>query len=772
MSNNPPVRILVLEDSEIDKRIIFSIIENSDLNFTTLIVDTREGFSKALVEFRPDVVLSDYVLPNFNGMQALEIHKSTLPDVPFIFVTGQLSEETAIDCLKHGAWDYIMKDHIKRLPVSIKNVLELKIERAANKQKEQLIKESEKRYKTLSELTFEGIVIHNNGVVKDCNLSFCRLFGYDMDELLGENVIDKLIYPEDKKTIVENAKHGITKPYESRGVRKDGSVFPIEQEAKVINYQGEEMRVVAMRDITTRKEAQDEIRLSEEKFQKISNAAKDAIILINHLGNVSFWNKGATTLFQYSKEEILGKNFHNLIVPKKYLDSHSKGFAHFLETGTGSAIGKILELEAIRKNGEVVDVELSLSAIKIHGHWNAVGIIRDISARKKIEAEMLAAQKHAQEMNEMKTNFLSNMSHELRTPLNGILGFAEILVESLEDEDFKDYASTILKSSERILNTFNLIIDLAVLDANKIAVNKKKEDLIPIIKSACEPYLSEAAEKHLFIKQNIKVTEAYAEIDQTLLTQALNNLLNNAIKYTATGGVTLSLNKVKVNGVESFALTISDTGIGIPEEKISLIYQAFRQVSEGYNRSFEGLGIGLYITKKYVDLLDAYIEMKSKVNQGTNFTIYIPVHRTDTFANGLPVLAEKIKAPPLADNTMASILYVEDDASHRQFVKLFLKGKYNVTCVESGEKALALVSEKQFDMIMMDINLGFGMNGLETVLEIRKNPDYTDVPIAAVTANALVTQKSEYLANGCTDYIAKPFRKQKLIDFIGEILRS
>jgi len=770
MNNDHAIRILILEDNEIDKKIIFSIIDNSDLEFTTLIVDTKEGFSEALMDFHPDVVLSDYMLPGFNGLQALEIHKKINPDIPFIFVTGHLSEEKAIDCLKLGAWDYIMKDHIKRLPISIKNMLALQQQQKDNMEKEKLIMESEKRYKSLSQLTFEGIAIHDKGVVRDCNLSFCKMFGYSSEELIGKNAIELLVHPDCQKTVLENSKNQITVPYECIGVRKDGTTFHIELEAKNLFYEGEPARVVAVRDITFRMEALEEIKLSEEKFNKISNAAKDPIILMDHHGNVSFWNKAATELLQYSEHEMRGQNLHKIIAPEKYMAAHEKGFKEFLKSGEGNAVGKITELEAIRKDGEIIPVELSLSSINIHGNWNAVGILRDISARKKVEAEMLAAQKYAQEMNQMKTNFLSTMSHELRTPLNGILGFSEILFESLETTEFKTYAETILKSSERILNTFNLIIDLAVLDANKVNVTKKPENIIQIIHDVCESYNSQAAEKNLIIKQNIGLLEATAEIDQMLLTQALNNLLNNAVKYTEKGSITLSLKKVKANNVDCFAVSVSDTGIGIPPEKTSLIYQAFRQVSEGYNRSFEGMGIGLYITKKYVDLLDAFIDMKSEVGNGSSFTIYIPIKGIDSLAQSTSVNVKEPERSPSSDNSTTNVLYVEDDPGHRQFVKIFLKGKYKLSCVENGQKALELVKEQKFDVILMDINLGPGMDGLEVVKKIRQMPEYTETPIAAVTANALVSQKSEYLSSGCNDYITKPFRKQKLLDFIEKIM--
>ncbi len=767
---NPFIKILILEDNEIDKRLIYATIENSDLNHTSHIVDTKKDYVKALHNFKPDVVLADYVLPDFDGRQALELHKQIIPEVPFIFVTGQLSEETAINCMKLGAWDYIMKDHIKRLPVSIKNVLALRTERLANKQKEEIIIESEKRYKALSELTFEGIVIHNNGFIKDCNLSFCRLFGYDLHEMGDINVIDNLIHPNDRNRVRENIENRITFPYEITGIRKDGSTFPVEQEANRIIYNHEEVCVVAMRDITSRKEALEELKLSEEKFHKISNAAKDAIVLMDHNGKVSFWNKAATELFQYKEEEILGKNLHNMLAPKKYLESHRKGYKKFLLSGEGAAVGQMVELEAKRKNGEIFPIELSLSAIKMHGKWNAVGIIRDISIRKKAETEMLKAKKHAQDMNQMKTNFLSTVSHELRTPLGGILGYSELLQDCLENEDNIESARIIFESSQRLLNTVSLIIDLAALDANKVLVKRRPENIIDIIKNVCDSYLPEATEKKLYLNQNINVINPVAEIDSILLTQALNNLINNAIKFTKHGGITIKLSETKVNTIDCFVVSIADTGIGISKENIPIIYHEFRQVSEGYSREFEGLGLGLYITNKYINLLGGHIEVKSTQSKGSEFIIYFP--KKEGVFLPEPIQKDKVaKVPAKADeNTKPKILYVEDDINHQKFVELFLKNNYEITIVADGQKAINAVTQNMYDLILMDINLGVGMDGLEVVKKIREIPSYKDVPIVAVTANALVSQKNTFLNNGCSHYLAKPFRKRMLLDFIEKAL--
>lgn len=638
---------------------------------------------------------------------------------------------------------------------------------------ELLLRESEKRYRTLSEITFEGILIHEGGIIIDCNLSFARLFGYDRSELLGQNYPELLLVDESQeeiKRIIDDSTVGV---FELTGKRQDKALIPLEIEAKIITQNNKPMRVVAFRDITFRKKALEEIRLSEEKLAKITQSAHDAIILMDHEGNISFFNKAAEQLFDYSVDEVMGKNLHRLIAPPKYHESHNTGFQKFLQNGEGAAVGTTLELEALRKGGEIFPIELSLSAIKIDGQWNAVGILRDISGRKKYEAEIIAAKQLAEEMNRLKTNFLATVSHELRTPLNGILGFSEILTDYLADEEQLQMVEIIRKSSQRLLNTFNLIIDLSVIEANELKVKKKVQNLSELILYVQEPYKASADEKQLFLDVEVDDYDAVIETDSTILSQIIVNLLDNAIKYTETGGVTLSLKKVNRNNTSGYTIEVADTGIGIPPERISLIYDAFRQASEGYNRAFEGMGLGLHITKRYIDVLDGSIDVESEPGKGTRFIIFLPAepvtHDTAAPENGNAKNGAGLPAGKSA-SVMPCILYVEDDADHREFVSMFLKNNYTVHLAENGPKGIELAKTNHYDCILMDINLGPQMNGLEAVKEIRKIPGYENTPIAAVTANAMVTQQAEYLSGGCSHYISKPFTKKKLLEYLARMV--
>jgi PAS domain S-box-containing protein len=760
----PSVKILVIEDNPIDQKVIRAEIEHSNLNADIQFVDSRENYLKAMKNYRPNVVISDYYMNGFDGLDVLQLHKQEAPDTPFIFITGQLKEETAIKCLEHGAQDYIMKDHLKRLPVSLKNALLLSNEQKAVRQKQQALEESEKRYRTLSELTFEGIAIHHNGELLDCNRSFCNMFGYSREELIGKNVIELLVHPDDRNKVIENGRNNYTKPYESRGVKKDGTVFPIEQEAKEIEVDGKIVRSVALRDISERKKTLEQLKLSEEKFHKIANSATDAIVLINNEGNISYWNNAAGELFGYTAEEVMGRNLHTFLAPQKHYQAFATGFKEFRKTGKGNAVGRISEVEAVKKNGDIIPMELALSSINIHGQWHAAGILRDISKRKKTEQDMLSAQLYAEEMSKMKENFLLTAAHELRTPLNGLLGFTEIINDTLQDPQHNENLNMLYQSGQRMLRTVNMIVGLAELDSRNVVPHAKPENLALLLEDICSDYTPEAESKNLYLTLEINVTDAMAEVDKTIFTHAVTNLVENATKFTTIGGVVVKLDKKHINGTEGFAISVSDTGIGIPEDKLDLIYSEFRQVSEGYNREFEGVGLGLHITKKYVDLMKAAITLTTRPGKGSEFTILLPKKNSDSFLSISDI--PNTPANESQNRSKPSILYVEDDYIHRLFMTNILQKDYLLTCVDSGPKALEEVKSKQFDILLMDINLGIEMNGLEVVKAIREMDSYKTVPIAAITANAMMSQKNIYLNSGCTDFLAKPFKKKQIYRLI------
>jgi PAS domain S-box-containing protein len=252
---------------------------------------------------------------------------------------------------------------------------------------ENVLRESEGRFKVLHNASFGGIGIHIGGVIKDCNQSLCDLSGYQMDELIGMQGLE-LIAPDSREYVKKQIQNNIETSYEAVGLRKDGTLYPLLISGKSIIYRGEEARVTEFRDVSELKKSEQIIKESESKLKSITNSAQDAIIMIDNEGLITFWNPAATVIFGYSIDEVMGENLHKIIAPNKYHTEHGKAFSMFQKSGKGNAIGKNLEFEGHTKNGDTIIVSLSLSGIEIDGKWNAVGIIRDVTEQKRAQNEI------------------------------------------------------------------------------------------------------------------------------------------------------------------------------------------------------------------------------------------------------------------------------------------------------------------------------------------------------------------------------------------------
>lgn len=251
-------------------------------------------------------------------------------------------------------------------------------------------------------------------------------------------------------------------------------------------------------------------------------------------------------------------------------------------------------------------------------------LLEEIEHHKETANLLVIEKEKAEEMNRLKSNFLANMSHELRTPLNGILGFSEIMMDVEHSPEFKEMATRIHESGKRLLTTLNSILDLSIIESKKLKVNREAFNLAEETQRNMSGFYSMAEKKNIYLKYLPVKNDMICSLDKQLFFQVLSNLLHNAIKFTIDGGVTVILDSVEEDMVKYAIIRVTDTGIGIPEKFHELIFDEFRQVSEGLSRHFEGSGIGLTITKKYVEYLDGILTLQSKPGVGTTFVLKFP----------------------------------------------------------------------------------------------------------------------------------------------------
>lgn len=639
-----PVKILIVEDMETDRLLLINEIKKANIIAEYSIVVNEEEFCSELTSFKPDIILSDYNLPAFNGMDALRLTGEIAPNIPFILVTGSLNEEIAVEIMKLGAFDYILKDNLKRIGPSIEHSLERKKERDEKLQAQKELLESEERYRGLVELATDAILVHSNYEIRFANKA--------ASEMLG------------------------------------------------------------------------------------------------------------TT----SAEELIGKNIISFISPEYIPEFQSK--IKMLVAGTVQKT-EALELKIIRADERTIFVEIFGNTLIFDGIRSVQNIMRDITERKRIEKEILEAKEKAEESDKLKTILLANMSHELRTPMNGILGFAQILKDELTDPEQVLTAKKIYTSGKRLMSTISSVLDLSELEASHVQVKKEEIRIMPFVRMVSKGFSEELESKNLEMQISTTSENLQVVADEILLTQVLKSILDNAIKFTDKGTISISISIVPNDNSSYTLLSIRDQGIGISRENIDLIFEPFRQVSEGTKRSYEGSGLGLTIARKMLQLMDGRLEVESVLNEGSTFNIYLPqANNADTPA----VIPERQDNPDVSSGQKPEVLLVEDNYLNKDVTVLFLKNHCRIDHAPTGEAAIEMVKDKHYAAVLMDINLGAGLDGIETMKKIRMIDDYVNAPIAALTGYAMKGDRERLLKEGFDNYLAKPFERYEIIELVKLLL--
>lgn len=351
-----------------------------------------------------------------------------------------------------------------------------------------------------------------------------------------------------------------------------------------------------------------------ERYTSLTRYANDMILSLDKEGNILEANQKAFDTYGYRKDELLKMNILDL-------SQDRKKDVEIIFSSINTQDGILFETNHKRKNGTLIPVEISAKLIKQGDEEIILAIIRDNTERKKLELDLILAKDKAEEMDRLKTIFLSNMSHELNTPMSGIIGFSELLLLELEDKSHRDMASFIHKSSRRLNDTLTSLLDLSKLESKIIDIKFSPVEVLDILNNCKLQYAESATLKGLIISTTFKKEKMFLNGDSTIFHKIFCNLIDNAIKYTRVGEINIFADEIDNKNV----IKISDTGIGISEEKIDLIFEPFRQASEGLTRKFEGSGLGLSITKKYVEILGGKIKINSKVDSGTTVFLEFPL---------------------------------------------------------------------------------------------------------------------------------------------------
>lgn len=514
------------------------------------------------------------------------------------------------------------------------------------------------------------------------------------------------------------------------------------------------------------------------KLSLVAEQTDNSVMILDTNYKITWVNSAFEKLTDYKSAEVLGK------IPFDFLSG--------LETD--SALRK--EKFEILKKGE--SVRYSIVNYDKHGekYWvNALIdpmfdaddkllgyfiIEYDITESVEKNLQLEAALAKVEESNKLIRSFTANMSHEIRTPLNGILGYAEIIEEEamkIDNALFIRYAQTINRSGHRLLNLLNDILDISKIEANKLDVKLLSIDGNLLIAKVVS-LLQHAAEKKGIKISLQKNTESFLRADEMRLSQVLNNIISNAVKFTVKGGIIISTNDAKNSAGENiFEIKIIDSGIGMSEEFLAHAFDAFTQESSGFARTHEGSGLGLAITKRLCELMDGAIEIESEKGVGTTVTVSFPAISLDE--RDEIIEPSSIDVTPIENelNKIApKILIVEDDESSRKLLDINLKKYGMVTSARDGSDALRAIeilnsNGETYDVILMDIGLPRPWSGIELRVEIMKRfLAYSKIPFIAQTALALKSDREKILAEGFDYFIPKPINKSTLLQTIHDAL--
>ncbi|MGB3466442.1 MAG: response regulator [Cyclobacteriaceae bacterium] len=519
---------------------------------------------------------------------------------------------------------------------------------------------------------------------------------------------------------------------------------------------------------------EEELKESESLLNKIIESALDAMVLLNEKGEIDYWSAQSERLTGKQKSDIFGKKFSERLLPDEYRDTFDEHVEKFVKGDESLEGKKRFETKLKIHDSQEIDVEISMTSVKLKERFILSAFIRDISQRKDYEREILDARDKAEEASAAKLTFLSMMSHEIRTPLNAVIGTSQLLLAENPRKDQLENLNILKFSAENLLSIINDILDFNKAEEGKMVLESQPFNLELLCNNIVNSFTPLAKEKGISISFKNKLKRInLVSGDETRLSQVLINLFGNAVKFTSEGSVMLSAELINLNDrIGEVKFEIIDTGIGITKDKIGSIFDRFTQVHE-YNKEekYGGTGLGLPIAKNIVGLMGGDLMLNSIPRVGSTF--YFSIKLPIPFKEGLQT--QNASKGEFDIITNKKILIVEDHKINQIVASKFLK-KYQCTIdiAENGEEAVNLIEsgQSEYDLILMDLEMP-KMNGYDAAIAIRKLEEGSEeTPIVALSANALLDVSKKVLEAGMNGYISKPFEAQHFYAQIADNIKD
>lgn len=640
-------------------------------------------------------------------------------------------------------------------------------------EKRRKTKLNESYYEAIFRRSRDGIVVINEkGIVVDFNRAFIDMLGYKPQDLkksrfrkLTPNIYSYL----DKNAYRQLLEKGYYNEYEKELTKKDGTRVPICLSGAIFASREDDRRwytFAIIRDLTDRKQMEEQLLINKRAI----DAANDGIIITDSykLHNpIIYANAAFYSTTQYTPKSIRGGNIS--ILEGEKTDPETK---NAIRSALRNGRYFTCEILHYRRDKTTFWNEITLSPVYDANDKlsNYIMIQKEITERKQHERELIKAKEEAEKSNKVKSLFLANMSHEIRTPLNSIMGFTELLEKNtrhLVGKEEKSFFDMIKISGNRLLRTVHEILDISQVEAGTYKLDIIEVDLNKLVKSLVDIYQPMAREKNLDLKYKSDLDSAMVQVDKYGVSQAINNLIDNAIKYTERGKIEVLLKET----VNHYILLIQDTGIGMSEDYIRNLFQTFSQESVGYTKKYQGIGLGLALTKHYLELNRINLEVESRKGEGSRFKLIFDRRQVLTEKPKVKNVKKTAKTMETSHHTPKGkplVLVVDDDENSQKLISFYVKSKFETEFAVSVEEAKAVLKKVSPEIILLDLSLVGDEDGLDLVRYIRKSKTWEDIPVIVTTAHAFTVDRKNSLQAGCSDYLTKPLKKKELLEKLEE----
>lgn len=622
---------------------------------------------------------------------------------------------------------------------------------------QKLLEESEEKYKTIFQTSPDAISISKmDSTIIEVNDVFINLFNLDKKQAIGKTPFETgLIFSNTNKIkyIRKISKNGFVKNMSFPITLSNGTIVHTLISSKKTKFSGTDHIITIYKDISPIVKAERKLKEREENYRAIVENIHDGLYIYNGK-ELNFVNDQLCQITGFTKEEMFKKDVCDFFHPDDRERIKKNTYARL----AGENIPTIFSSKILTKSEGTKYGEFMVRKITYHGGIAILGAVRDVTEKVLFNQKLVKAKEKAEESNRLKSAFLNNMNHELRTPMNAIMGFSE-LMDKAEPDQKSQFAGIIRNSAKQLLSLMDDVLYLSRLQSEKLPIKNNYFSPIQIVNDIVKMFSVNNGRSEVEIiagnPDDFSNIEIYA--DESKVRQVITNFTSNAVKHTFEGTIEIGF-FIEEKEIEFY---VKDTGIGIPKDEQSKIFETFYRGRQSTSAAIRGTGLGLSIAKQIAEQLSGEIHLSSDLGRGSYFSISLPLRGMKSTK---PEKQKNIIKKSFKEWDNITVLLAEDDPNSFLFYKIILKKIIKqLGHAWNGKDAVQMVDNNQYDIVLMDIKMPI-MDGLKATKIIKAK--YPDLPIIAQTAYTSMEEKKNILAAGCDDYIAKPVNKQKLLDIL------